>query len=376
MARSKQSKKPTQTAPKPPAQPKTPIKATDTSTALTISKKAKAAAEAVAKKVTSESPYQLNKTQVVTAATALQKWLANKPSLVPNLLADPEDASSAANPVAIWLVLSTKKYIVDERKLKPVRIPLAHSISSASATGAAPSVCLIVKDPQRKFKDIVALSSPLSGLVTKVVGVGKLKKKYKSFESKRLLCEAHDVFLADDRIITMLPKILGNAFYKKTTKVPIPVSIDGKDTPAQLEKEINKSLNSTYLHLQPAASTSVRVAMSSFTPEQIAENVIGAVDELTSKRIPGGWRNLKALHIKTPESAALPIWMTADVYTDEDVLKPEEEQERIRKEAEKAAERVERKKIKNAKKRKGLSDAPVQDEDQSGGKKAKVDEKE
>lgn len=231
-----------------------------------------------------------------------------------------------------------------------------------------------MKDPQRRFKDIVALSSSLSGIVTKVVGVEKLKKKYKSYESKRLLAEAHDIFLADDRVVTMLPKILGNSFYKKTSKVPIPIVLNGKDTPEQVEKEVKKALSSTYLHLQPAASTSIRVAMSSFTPEQVMENVVAAMDDLTEKRIPGGWRNLKAVHIKSPDSAALPIWMTAELYSEDDVLKPEEEQERAKKEAEKAAERAERKKTKNAKKRKGLSDTPVAEEGSPDKKKARVEE--
>lgn len=171
----------------------------------------------------------------------------------------------------------------------------------------------------------------------------------------------------------MLPKTLGNAFYKKTAKVPVPVTLDGKDSPAQVEKEIKKALSSTYLHLQPAASTSIRVAMSSFTPEEATENVVAAMKELTEKRIPGGWRNLKSVHIKTPESAALPVWATPDLYTEEDVLKPEEAEEQKKIEEEKAAERAERKKAKiQSKKRKGLSETePVADEEERSPKKAK-----
>lgn len=45
--------------------------------------------------------------------------------------------------------------------------------------------------------------------VAKVVGLSKLKTKYESHESKRQLCAAYDLFVADERIIPSLPKLLG-----------------------------------------------------------------------------------------------------------------------------------------------------------------------
>ena len=42
-----------------------------------------------------------------------------------------------------------------------------------------------------------------------VVGVSKLRTKYESHEAKRGLCAAYDLFLADERIIPVLPKLLG-----------------------------------------------------------------------------------------------------------------------------------------------------------------------
>jgi ribosome biogenesis protein UTP30 len=45
--------------------------------------------------------------------------------------------------------------------------------------------------------------------VKRVVGVAKLKGKFAPFEARRQLMNEHDVFLADDRIIPMLPKLLG-----------------------------------------------------------------------------------------------------------------------------------------------------------------------
>lgn len=46
--------------------------------------------------------------------------------------------------------------------------------------------------------------------VKKVLGVSKLKSKYEPHEAKRALCNEFDIFLADDRVLPVLPKLLGN----------------------------------------------------------------------------------------------------------------------------------------------------------------------
>ena len=43
----------------------------------------------------------------------------------------------------------------------------------------------------------------------KVIGISKLKAKYESHEAKRNLCSEYDIFLADNRILPVLPKLLG-----------------------------------------------------------------------------------------------------------------------------------------------------------------------
>ena len=48
--------------------------------------------------------------------------------------------------------------------------------------------------------------------VSKVVGVSKLRTKYEPFEAKRTLCNSFDLFVADDRVIPSLPKLLGEAW--------------------------------------------------------------------------------------------------------------------------------------------------------------------
>ena len=52
--------------------------------------------------------------------------------------------------------------------------------------------------------------------VAKVIGLSKLKSKYESHEAKRNLCAQYDMFLADDRIIPLLPKLIGGPSGRRT----------------------------------------------------------------------------------------------------------------------------------------------------------------
>ncbi|KAE8150206.1 electron transfer flavo protein alpha-subunit [Aspergillus avenaceus] len=279
---------------------------------------------AVTTKVASGSPYQLEKTQVSRASSALLRHIKSKQeetekSATKKTLIGDNDDSDDETPVnneAIWLVLTTKKHIVDKNRLKPGKISIPHSLNDSSNL----SVCLITADPQRAVKNIVTDSSFPQHLTSRID---------KSFESRRQLFAEHDVFLADDRIIMRL-----------SSKRPIPVRIaeiekvDGKKvkkdpkqkskdddstfaSPAIVAKEIEKALNSAPVQLAPAATASIRVGSSKFTAEQLAENVEAVVKGLADKYITKGWRNIKALHIKGASTMAMPIWLASELWVEE-----------------------------------------------------------
>lgn len=257
---------------------------------------------------------------------------------------DSEDEETPLNNEAVWLILTTKKHVVDKNRLKPGKIALPHSLNSSPSL----SVCLITADPQRAVKDIVADPSfpqELSSRIEKVIGFSKLKQRYQSFESRRQLLAEHDVFLADERIITRLVPTLGKIFYK-SSKRPIPIRIqkiekvdgkrvksDPKKKPSKEEKsaefaaplivakEIERALNSAPVQLAPSTSTAVRVGSSKFTAEQLSENVAAVVKGMTEKFVSKGWRNIKNIHIKGANTTALPIWLADELWVDDaDVL--------------------------------------------------------
>ena len=73
--------------------------------------------------------------------------------------------------------------------------------------------------------------------IAKVLGVSKLRNNYKPHEAKRKLCDSYDLFLADERVIPVLPKLLGKTFFKTT-----------KSRNGRLSKNWTESVITTKLH--------------------------------------------------------------------------------------------------------------------------------
>ena len=240
----------------------------------------------------------------------------------------------------MWLILTTKKHVVDKNRLKPGKISLPHSLNSSPSL----SICLITADPQRNVKDIVAdpaFPSELSSRIDKVIRFSKLKARYQSFETRRQLFAEHDVFLADDRIITRLVPTLGKIFYK-SSKRPIPIRIaeiekvegkrvkhDPKKKPAKEErsasfasplivaKEIERTLTCAPVQLAPSTTAAIRVGSSNFTAEQLSENIAAVVNGMTEKFVAKGWRNIKAIHVKGANTMAMPIWLASELWVED-----------------------------------------------------------
>lgn len=298
----------------------------------------------------------LTKAQVQKASSALlrhiksnqeeQEKSATKKTLIGDN--DSDDEETSLNNESVWLILTTKKHVVDKNRLKPGKITLPHSLNSSPSL----SVCLITADPQRAVKDIVAdptFPQELSSRIEKVIGFSKLKARYQSFESRRQLFSEHDIFLADERIITRLGPTLGKIFYK-SSKRPIPIRIadiekvdgkrvkkDPKNKPAKDErsagfaspltvaKEIERTLQCASVQLAPSTTAAVRVGSSNFTPDQLSANIAAVVNGMTEKFVTKGWRNIKALHVKGANTMAMPIWLASELWVEDADVKEEDE---------------------------------------------------
>ncbi|KAJ7243772.1 ribosomal protein L1p/L10e family-domain-containing protein [Mycena rebaudengoi] len=195
----------------------------------------------------------------------------------------------------IWLNVTVKK-IASVHKFKPVKIPIVHPLVDPRTS----SVCLITKDPQRQYKEL--LEEHKINFISRVVGIEKLKGKFKPFEARRMLLKENGLFLADERIIPLLPKLLGVKWFE-AKKQPIPVCLTRKD----LKGELERAISSTYMNQNQGTCTAIKISTVSHKPSQVLDNLRAALPIIV-KNIKGGWDNVQSLIIKTNSSAGLPIW--------------------------------------------------------------------
>ncbi|KAI5920631.1 ribosomal protein L1p/L10e family-domain-containing protein [Camillea tinctor] len=305
-----------------------------------------------------------------------------------DLLADPD--AEVFETIPIWCTVTTKRHITDSRSLKPSKIVLPHSLNAD-----AENICVITAEPQRHYKNLVAADDfpqELRKKITRVIDIGKLKAKHKSYEQQRALYAAHDAFVADSRIISRLPAVLGKTFYKTTAKRPISIEIqarkakvDGKRakrakgekddevnacTPAQLAREIERAVGAAIVNLAPTTNTAVRIGYAGWAAEQVAANADAFVKALVERHIPGKWKNMKSVYLKGPETVALPIWQTDELWVEgkDIVADGSEEAQALLSGSEKANVGKKRKSLdgaaeKDAKKVKKSSSAKPEDDD-------------
>jgi len=240
----------------------------------------------------------LDLAQVAKAVTALKRFTGAQAEAPSAGLLDEDEF--------FYLMLSLKKTSPERKgRDKPHRLPLPHPIHSFEGA----DVCLLVKDDKageghKKAKKRLAALEGKAG-VAKVIGTSKLRTKYESFEAKRNLCNQFDLFLADDRILPSLPKLIGKQFFRRK-KQPIPVKLSVKDWDAQF----HKAAASTYLHLSGGSCISIKVARASQPEEHVRANIAAVLDAAVA-RIPKKWGNVQALFLKTADSVALPLYQCA-----------------------------------------------------------------
>lgn len=312
----------------------------------------------------------IKKTASENAANATKKNLLDD--------ADEEKPLSVAE-TPIWMTVTTKRHIHDSKKLQPSKIILPHPLNDDPEA----TICIIVADPQRHYKNLVAseeFPESLRSRITRVIDIKHLQAKFKQYEAQRNLYSEHDIFLADDRVINRLPKALGKSFYKNTTKRPIPIVIqakklreDGKRVKRNPEEvncrptvevvaEIEKAVGAALVHLSPSSNTAVKVGFASLEAAALSENIVKAASEMANKFVPKTKNGVKSIFIKGPETVALPIWQDDELWLDAvaDVIANGSE----------LAKAIEAKKEQAnvGKKRKTLDSA---EEDEPSGKKAK-----
>ncbi|GJP40900.1 hypothetical protein CLOM_g564 [Closterium sp. NIES-68] len=243
-----------------------------------------------------EKPNRVDRGQAEKAVQSLVKWMTarRKAKSEHELFAEDDDE-------LIHVVIGLKSS-PDFAKTSGFRLPIPHSLYPLDA---GKEVCLIVGDDakggHKKSKEKFLKQG--SAGITKVIGLTKLKTKYKQYEAKRQLLGSYDLFLADIDVIHQLPPLIGTKFFKKK-KHPIPVKLRGKDW----GKSVREACDSTYLYVSGGPSMSVRAARFGMSEEEIVANVMAVVAGAV-EHVPKKWKNVSSLHIRATDSLALPIYM-------------------------------------------------------------------
>ena len=276
--------------------------------AASAAKKTKAATTTTTKKKTKKKeeedeeqpqPSRVDKAQIQKAIAALRLHLDK---VKQEKEKDPlfEDEGDDAYSVLISLRTQPVGSAKSNAKMKAIRIP--HSMVNLETA----ELCLIVKDNDGKGHKEAKLKVESMGEdkagIAKVLGVSKLRNNYKPHEAKRKLCDSYDLFLADERVIPVLPKLLGKTFFKKKRQ-PIPVDLTKKDW----AKEIRSKTSATYLSLSSGTCVRVKTGTSAMSVEDVVENTVVAIEGAV-KHIPRRWGNIQSIFVKCNETVALPLY--------------------------------------------------------------------
>ncbi|MQM05961.1 hypothetical protein Taro_038780 [Colocasia esculenta] len=229
------------------------------------------------------------------AVDSLVRWLAAQ--------AKQRKAQLLEHDEPVRLLISLKR-IPPQGRTNPYLIPLPHPVHPLSGPDAA-AVCLIADDrpstpasPSAAEERIRTEGIPVSEVIT----LSGLRADYKPYEARRKLCGSYDVFLADRRVLPLLPRLLGKQFFKKK-KQPLPVDLSRKGWPEQLRR----CLTSAALYLRTGTCCQMDVGRASQGREKIVDNVIAAMEGAMAY-IPKKWSNIRSIHLKSDESVALPIY--------------------------------------------------------------------
>jgi len=172
-------------------------------------------------------------------------------------------------------------------------------------------VCLFVADIDKKDREFENTVEHYQEVfekndvtnISQIIPIKALKLEHKPYEAKRLLALSHDKFLADSRIYSMLPDLLGKHFFGKK-KFPVRINLSAKN----LKDEIKNAAETEQCIISGRGSTfEVRVGHYDMTATQITANVSHAIATISSQ-LPGSSTNVRNIHLKITNGVAIPIY--------------------------------------------------------------------
>mmetsp|Transcript_22782 Transcript_22782/g.32135 ORF Transcript_22782/g.32135 Transcript_22782/m.32135 type:complete len:509 (+) Transcript_22782:80-1606(+) len=219
-------------------------------------------------------------------------------------------------PVQVQITLSR---VPQDPSSRPIRIQIPHPLHKLNdgldeeimndddddeGEGEEPEICLIVKDSVKEYvKDIKTKFPKELSPIKKILTLTSLRQKHSTYADRRKLLQMYNLFLADDRILPMLGKSLGKAFFA-AKKQPVPIKITNTEA---LPITIDRCLRSTFMVLNPGTCITIRAGHTGMSDKKVCEN-IQAVSANAALKVPRKWSNIASISIKTPTSISLPVY--------------------------------------------------------------------
>lgn len=128
---------------------------------------------------------------------------------------------------------------------KPIQLSIPHPLWRVNKDDddedtTEPDVCLIVKEESKEWVQELLREFPEYCPVKKVLGLDSLRRKHGRYDEQRALLHRYDVFMADDRILPMLAKALGRAFFR-AKKLPTPLVIKSDRLPLRILQALKQT---------------------------------------------------------------------------------------------------------------------------------------
>lgn len=236
---------------------------------------------------------KLDRKLINSAISNLQTYASSQKDKGKNLLEDEDDF--------IYVTITLSK-VPSKFSPKPLQIELKHAIYGPKYLT---HVCMIVKDPQRAFKDQVQdLDIPCLG---KVIGYQKLMKNFKEYKDRRQLVNEFDLFFCDSRIYSMLPKVTGKYFYLKK-KFPVPLKLAGSEK--TIEETFEEAMKCTYFMPGNGPNYTIKIGRTSMNAKNCVSNIVNAVYKALPLILGNTLKPTKvqSITLKTQSSIELPIY--------------------------------------------------------------------
>lgn len=195
-----------------------------------------------------------------------------------------------------------------------IRIPLSNSLLTPDD-----EVCLIVSELKgvkniEHEKHIEHYENLLRNKgvenIKKIMTFHEFRTEYETFEQKSRLVDLYDMFLVDGRISGKVVNKCGKIFYNKR-KVPTAIKLEM----TKLKEHIDKALSKAFFLLhQKGDSYTVQFGHDKMDIQHLVDNVFSVI-ECLNKEFPGGFDNIKGLHISTIRSTSIPLYSSFSKYS-------------------------------------------------------------